>query len=160
MLVLLLCIVMKIAEISVGRRSRPPPPPPPTCDRRCRRCSRYSSPSPKRRHRRQNRRISRKCKNATRLPPVNFNRIRQRDTFFFFFIAEKRTLQYIKINISMRAETKLFTLSKMGKFYGRLSNDRAIRANISRYEACNESIYLIRVRFMCQGIYCVNAADI
>ncbi|XP_071647509.1 uncharacterized protein [Temnothorax longispinosus] len=71
MLVLLLCIVMKIAEISVGRTSPsptarpPPPPPPPTCDRRCRRCrrcdryssySRYSrcrNPSPKRRQRRQ-----------------------------------------------------------------------------------------------------------
>ncbi|XP_018406988.1 PREDICTED: uncharacterized protein LOC108783041 isoform X2 [Cyphomyrmex costatus] len=63
MLVLLLCIVMKIAEISVGRTSpmaRPPPPPPPTCDsncdrcdRRCRRCRRCRRSSPKRRHRRQ-----------------------------------------------------------------------------------------------------------
>ncbi|XP_011646795.1 uncharacterized protein LOC105433279 isoform X2 [Pogonomyrmex barbatus] len=62
MLVLLLCIVMKIAEISVGRTSptarpltppspppppspspspSPSPPPPPTCNRRCRRCRRY-----------------------------------------------------------------------------------------------------------------------
>ncbi|XP_018358577.1 PREDICTED: uncharacterized protein LOC108758238 isoform X4 [Trachymyrmex cornetzi] len=71
MLVLLLCIVMKIAEISVGRTSpmvRPPrPPPPPTCDscdRRCRRCRRCRRSSPKRRHHRQsyadNRCISRK----------------------------------------------------------------------------------------------------
>lgn len=75
MLVLLLCIVMKIAEISVGRtsptarRPPPPPPPPPTCDRRCRRCRRYGNmPSPKRRHHRQsyddNRCISRKRKDA------------------------------------------------------------------------------------------------
>ncbi|XP_012521418.1 uncharacterized protein LOC105827813 isoform X2 [Monomorium pharaonis] len=56
MLVLLLCIVMKIAEISVGRTSptaRPPSPlpalPPSTCcDRRCGRCSRRHH-----RHRRQ-----------------------------------------------------------------------------------------------------------
>ncbi|XP_018347019.1 PREDICTED: uncharacterized protein LOC108751381 isoform X4 [Trachymyrmex septentrionalis] len=71
MLVLLLCIVMKIAEISVGRTSpmmRPPPPPPPptcdSCDRRCRRCRRCRRSSPKRRHHRQsyadNRCISRK----------------------------------------------------------------------------------------------------
>ncbi|KAG5330844.1 RUSC2 protein, partial [Acromyrmex heyeri] len=69
MLVLLLCIVMKIAEISVGRTSpmvRPPPPPPTcdSCDRRCRRCRRCRRSSPKRRHHRQsyvdNRCISRK----------------------------------------------------------------------------------------------------
>ncbi|XP_012222249.2 uncharacterized protein [Linepithema humile] len=58
MLVLLLCIIMKIAEFSVGRMSPPPltvpaRPPPPTCNRRCRRCIRYRSPSPKCGHRRQ-----------------------------------------------------------------------------------------------------------
>ncbi|XP_070523423.1 uncharacterized protein [Cardiocondyla obscurior] len=50
MLVLLLCIVMKIAEISVGRTSPTARPmPPPTCNRRyrrCGRCKRYRSPSP------------------------------------------------------------------------------------------------------------------
>ncbi|XP_020294993.1 uncharacterized protein LOC109860372 isoform X3 [Pseudomyrmex gracilis] len=57
MLVLLLCIIMKIAEFSVGRTSPPPlttvsaRPPPSSCNRRwCGRCRRYRSPSPKCRH--------------------------------------------------------------------------------------------------------------
>ncbi|XP_011173409.2 uncharacterized protein LOC105205667 isoform X1 [Solenopsis invicta] len=55
MLVLLLCIVMKIAEISVGRQPPPPPLPPAAtcCDRRCGRCRRYESSC--RRLRRQSR---------------------------------------------------------------------------------------------------------
>jgi len=72
MLVLLLCIIMKIAEFSVGRMSPSPltvpaRPPPPTCNRRCRRCIRYRSPSPKCGHRRQSygdKYISRKRKNT------------------------------------------------------------------------------------------------
>ncbi|XP_072756496.1 uncharacterized protein [Anoplolepis gracilipes] len=49
MLVLLLCIIMKIAEFSVGRMCSPPLtwPLPPTCSRRCKRCKQYRSPLPK-----------------------------------------------------------------------------------------------------------------
>ncbi|KAL6425881.1 hypothetical protein ACFW04_008895 [Cataglyphis niger] len=54
MLVLLLCIIMKIAEFSVGRMCSPPLtwPLPPTCNRRCKckRCKRYKNPLPKHKH--------------------------------------------------------------------------------------------------------------
>ncbi|RLU24449.1 hypothetical protein DMN91_002538 [Ooceraea biroi] len=58
MLVLLLCIIMKIAEFSVGRTSPPPltmsaRPPPTVCNRRCKRCKRYGSSSPRQKHHRQ-----------------------------------------------------------------------------------------------------------
>ncbi|XP_011144571.1 uncharacterized protein LOC105186218 isoform X3 [Harpegnathos saltator] len=61
MIVLLLCIIMKIAEFSAGRTSPPlatmsvsARPPPLACNRRCRRCKRHRSPNAsKRKHRRQ-----------------------------------------------------------------------------------------------------------
>ncbi|XP_032684206.1 uncharacterized protein LOC116850262 isoform X2 [Odontomachus brunneus] len=60
MIVLLLCIIMKIAEFSAGCTSLPlttmsasARPPPHACNRRCRRCKRHRSPSSKRKHRRQ-----------------------------------------------------------------------------------------------------------
>lgn len=74
MLVLLLCIIMKIAEFSVGRTSPPPltmsaRPPPTACNRRCRRCKHYASSSPRQKHHRQfcsDKCISRKCKPSSR----------------------------------------------------------------------------------------------
>lgn len=91
MLVLLLCIIMKIAELSVGRMSPPPltmpaQPPPPTCNRRCRRCIRYRSPSPKCGHRQQsygNKYISRKCKDRE-LIGANAIKWKQLNIYIYF----------------------------------------------------------------------------
>lgn len=80
MIVLLLCIIMKIAEFSAGRTSPPlatmsvsARPPPLACNRRCRRCKRHRSPSSKRKHRRQScgdKCTLRKCKKHISPTPV------------------------------------------------------------------------------------------
>lgn len=115
MLVLLLCIVMKIAEISVGR-PRPPPPPPPTCGGRRNRSSKrrrsYADP----------RCISRKRKDRKADPP-RIENPSQADGGSSLERAEPISIQPFRVSLFALSRGEASRLSKVED--GIKLNDRA-----------------------------------